>query len=201
MEVQDAGAALAREAARFAAMGWMRGTSGNLSVVLARDPLRLAVTASGKDKGELTAADVVVADADGHAAEPGGAKPSAEAALHTRIVELTGAGAVVHVHHLGSVIAATHAGTAGVRIEGLEMLKGIGRAAHDDVVLIPVVDNSQDMRELGDRVAKAYDPATPAVIIAHHGLYAWGRDLLQARHHTEIVAWVLDYIVQTGGNR
>jgi methylthioribulose-1-phosphate dehydratase len=197
MELDDAGAALAREAARFAAMGWMRGTSGNLSLVLTREPLRLAVTASGKDKGELNAADVVVADADGRAAEPGGAKPSAEAALHARIVELTGAGAVVHVHHLGSVIAADRA-PDGIRVEGLEMLKGIGRAAHDDIVVVPVVENSQDMRELGDRVAKAYDPATPAVIIARHGLYAWGRDLLQARHHTEIVAWVLDYLVESG---
>src|SRR3954468_14767078 len=56
-QLEAAGRALAAEAARFAAMGWMRGTSGNLSVVLDRDPLRLAVTVSGLDKGELTSAD------------------------------------------------------------------------------------------------------------------------------------------------
>jgi methylthioribulose-1-phosphate dehydratase len=198
IDVEQAGEALARESARFAALGWMRGTSGNLSIVLAADPLRLAVSASGRDKGELTADDVVVVDSLGRAVDDGAAKPSAEAALHARIAELTGAGAVVHVHHLGSVIAAERAST-GIRVEGLEMLKGIGRAAEGDEVHIPVIANSQDMRELGDRFAKAYEPATPAVVIARHGLYAWGRDLLQARHHTEIVAWVLDYLVQTGG--
>ena len=198
IDIETAGDLLARESARFAALGWMRGTSGNLSMVVDTDPLRLAVTASGKDKGDLSPTDVVIVDADGRGVTPNGPKPSAEAAFHARIVELTGAGAVVHVHHLGAVIAADRA-PAGIRIEGLEMLKGIGRAADDDVVTIPVIPNSQDMHELGDRLAKAYEAATPAVVISRHGLYAWGRDLTQARHHTEILAWVLDYIVSSGG--
>jgi methylthioribulose-1-phosphate dehydratase len=198
MDVGAAGDSLAREAARFAGMGWMRGTSGNLSVVIGTDPLRLVVTGSGKDKGELTSADVVVVDAEGRGVEPDGAKPSAEAAFHARVAELTGAGAVVHVHHLAAVIAADRF-PAGVRVQGLEMLKGIGRAAEADPVTIPVIPNSQDMQELGDRLAKSYEGATPAVIVARHGLYAWGRDLTQARHHTEIVAWLLDYVVQSGG--
>ncbi|MDT3438794.1 class II aldolase/adducin family protein [Pseudofrankia sp. BMG5.37] len=54
-------AALVAEAARFAGLGWMRATSGNLSVVLGREPLRLAVTGSGGDKGELTVRDIVEA--------------------------------------------------------------------------------------------------------------------------------------------
>ena len=198
MDIAAAGDALAREAARFAALGWMRGTSGNLSVVVDIDPLRIAVTASGKDKGELTATDAVIVDATGRGVAPGGPKPSAEAVFHARIIELTGARAVVHVHHPGAVIAADRF-PAGVRIEGLEMLKGIGRGAEDDVVTIPVIPNSQDMHELGDRLAKSYEAATPAVLIARHGLYVWGADLRQARHHTEIVAWVLDYVVQSGG--
>jgi len=69
--VSAAGDALAAAAARFASLGWMRGTSGNVSLVLSSDPLRLAVTASGRDKGELTAADVVVVDADGRAVAGG----------------------------------------------------------------------------------------------------------------------------------
>lgn len=199
-DAQAAAELLALESARFASFGWMRGTSGNLSIVLARDPLRLAVSASGKDKGELTAADVVVVDADGQRVEPDAPKPSAEARFHARIAELTGAGAVVHVHHLNSVVAAERS-PGGVTVEGLEMLKGIGRAADGDPVTIPVIENSQDMRELGDRFAKQYETTTPAVLIARHGLYAWGRDVLQARHHTEIVAWVLDYLIATGGPR
>ena len=194
----EAGDALARESARFAALGWMRGTSGNLSLVLDRAPLRLAVTASGKDKGELTAADMVVVDEAGQAVDPDAGRPSAEAAFHARIAALSGAGAVVHVHHLGAVVAADRAPN-GITVEGLEMLKGIGRKADGDPVTIPVVANSQDMIELGDRFAKVYDSGTPAVVIAKHGLYAWGDDMLQARHHTEIVTWVFDYLLHNGG--
>src|SRR5437867_5569542 len=43
-------AALGRE---FHARGWALGTSGNFSVVLTEVPLRLAITASGLDKGLL----------------------------------------------------------------------------------------------------------------------------------------------------
>ena len=90
-ELERAGAALAAESARFAGLGWMRGTSGNLSVTLRSDPLRLAVTASGRDKGLLRAEDVVVVDADG-AAVPDqprpGQRPSAEAGLHARIARV-----------------------------------------------------------------------------------------------------------------
>ena len=61
LPLEQAGQALAAESARYAAMGWMRGTSGNLSMTLGRDPLRLAVTASGRDKGELTSSDMPMA--------------------------------------------------------------------------------------------------------------------------------------------
>ena len=35
---------------------------------------------------------------------------------------------------------------------------------------------------------------------ATHGLYAWGTSLLNARHHTEIIEWILEFmtVVQPG---
>jgi methylthioribulose-1-phosphate dehydratase len=199
--LEQAGAALAAEAARFASFGWMRGTSGNLSLVLSRRPLRLAVTTSGKDKGELTAADITVVDADGRlvpdpqAALPS-AKPSAEAALHARIAQMTGANAVVHVHTIASVAAAQR-WPAGPVFADLEMLKGIGLPAHGEQVTIPVIANSQNMTELAERLEAARDPRVPATVVAEHGLYAWGVDLRQARHHTEIVQWLLELAIAT----
>ena len=212
--VRDAGAALSAEAARFASFGWMRGTSGNVSLVLSRDPLRLAVTVSARDKGELTGADVVVVDAKGSAVPIDGAArpasapavppapaappapsapsaPSAEAALHAHIASVTGAGAVVHVHTVAAVAAGWH-WPSGVELEGIEMLKGIGVPAEGVRVTIPVIPNSQDMRILGERFERARRPQVPAAIVASHGLYAWGSDLEQARHHTEIVEWLLE---------
>jgi methylthioribulose-1-phosphate dehydratase len=192
-----AGKDLAAEAARFAALGWMPGTSGNLSMVLSKVPLRLAVTSSGLDKGELTEADVVVVDQTGRLVEPDAARrPSAEAALHARIAALTGAGAVVHVHTVASV-AAGRRWPDGVPLENLEMLKGIGMPAEGTTVIVPVIANSQDMRELGGRVEQARQPGVPAVLVAGHGLYAWGADLLAARHHTEVIEWLLEYTLAT----
>ena len=189
LDLEEAGAVLAAESARFASFGWMRGTSGNLSVVLSRDPLRLAVTASGHDKGELTPADVVLVD--GRGAAVNGGKPSAEAELHARVATLTGAGAVVHVHTVASV-AMGHRHPGGIVFKDLEMLKGVGQPAHDVEVPLPVIANSQDMKVLGDRLEAARDPRMPAVVVAGHGLYVWGADPRQARHHTEVVEWLLE---------
>lgn len=98
-DLEQAGAVLAAEAARFASFGWMRGTSGNLSLLLSREPFRLAVTASGHDKGELAGEDVVLVDERGAAVS--GGRPSAEAELHARVALLTGADGVAR----GSAVA------------------------------------------------------------------------------------------------
>ncbi|MEU4802942.1 methylthioribulose 1-phosphate dehydratase [Actinosynnema sp. NPDC023587] len=192
------GAALAAECARYAAMGWMRGTSGNLSVVVDRDPLRLAVTVSGRDKGELTADDVVLVDAEGRTDDPVKV-PSAEAGLHGRIAAVSGAGAVVHVHALAPVVAAEH-WPGGVELRDLEMLKGFGRRAHDDVVVVPVVPNDQDMAVLGDAFEAGYRADVPALIVARHGVYVWGADLYQARHRLECLEWLVRFEVETRGD-
>jgi methylthioribulose-1-phosphate dehydratase len=194
VNLPEAGALLATECARYTAMGWMRGTSGNLSLRLADDPLRLAVTASGLDKGELTATDVVEIDASGNALSPG--VPSAEAGLHARIAAVSGAGAVIHVHVLAPVLAAER-WPDGVQLRDLEMLKGFGRQAHDDLVTVPVVPNSQDMKVLGDAFEAGYRADTPALIVARHGLYVWGRDLYQARHRAECLEWLTRFIIET----
>ncbi|MFB2586306.1 methylthioribulose 1-phosphate dehydratase [Herbiconiux liukaitaii] len=208
-----AGASLAAESARFAGLGWMPGTAGNLSVTLARDPLRLAVTASGLDKGELTSADIVLIDGDGEWVPDAPAddvtarlglarKPSAEAGLHARIAAVTGAGAVIHVHALAAVRAA-HAWPEGVVLHDLEMLKGIGHSAHGERVVLPVVQNHQDMRVLGDDFERVYLPRTrdvaevPALLVASHGIYAWGADLRQARWHLELTEALLQIALAT----
>lgn len=193
-----AGARMADTARLLAAHGWMRATSGNLSEVVAADPLRVTVTASGLDKAELTPDSVVVVDAAGLPVPVDGLapqKPSAEAALHAHIAAAAGAGAVVHVHALAAVVAG-RLWPQGVRMQGQEMQKALGRAA-DDEFLVPVIANSQDMSELADRFDDAYDPAIPGVVVADHGLYVWGRDLVQARHRTESLEWLLSFRVQT----
>ena len=199
MTLDDSGEVLAAEAKRFAARGWMMGTAGNLSVRLASEPLRFAITASGKDKGELSPEDVALAGPGGEpvadANRPKAPKPSAEAGLHARIYRLANPGAIFHVHTVSAVSVGAKYGAQGfVEVEGLEMLKGIGREAENDRVRIPIIANHQDMSVLGERFEKARDEKTPGVIVASHGLYAWGKDALQARHHVEIFEWLFQYL-------
>ncbi|MDF2048046.1 methylthioribulose 1-phosphate dehydratase [Microbacterium sp. Kw_RZR3] len=201
--VRAAGAALAAEASRFSGYGWMRGTSGNLSVVVDRDPLVLAVTASGLDKSELTDRDVVLIDAAGESLDPGDPRPpSAEAGLHAHIAARTGANAVFHVHAFDAVVAG-HRWPGGVEIRDMEMLKGIGHRAHDETVTIPVIRNHQDMTVEAAWFDEVYIPGTaevpevPALIVASHGIYAWGEDVAAARRHLEITEWLLRFAVAT----
>ncbi|WP_043361288.1 methylthioribulose 1-phosphate dehydratase [Microbacterium testaceum] len=201
--VRAAGAALAAEASRFSGYGWMRGTSGNLSVVVERDPLVLAVTASGLDKSELTDRDVVLIDGVGAAIDPSDTRPpSAEAGLHAHIAARTGANAVFHVHAFDAVVAG-HRWPGGVEIRDMEMLKGIGHRAHDETVTIPVIRNHQDMTVEAAWFDEVYRPATaeipevPALIVASHGIYAWGTDIAAARRHLEITEWLLRFAVAT----
>jgi methylthioribulose-1-phosphate dehydratase len=196
--VLEAGGRLAHESARLAALGWMRATSGNLSEVVSHDPLLLAITASGRDKGELRPIDIAVVDADGSAVHIDGldpVRPSAEAGLHAHIAAVTEAGSVCHVHTHSAVLAAAR-WPDGAVLRDLEMLKALNRGAQGDEVRVPVIANSQDMRELGRRFDAVYDHQAPAVLVAGHGSYVWGADVEQARHRTEALDWLLDTVLQ-----
>lgn len=202
-QIRAAGAVLANEASRFSGYGWMRGTAGNLSLVVQRDPLVLAVTASGLEKSELTDRDVVLVDEAGRGIDETDTRtPSAEAGLHAHIAARTGANAVFHVHAIDAVIAG-HRWPFGVELRDLEMLKGIGHRAEGESVVIPVIVNSQDMAVEASRFDEVYHPATaevaevPALIVAGHGMYAWGADAASARRHLEIAEWLLRFTVAT----
>src|SRR6185437_11799451 len=94
---------LAAVAKGFHARGWLLGTSGNLSAVVQREPLRIAMSASGVDKGELRAEQILSIDENARLVGQGG-KPSDESLLHIRIVKERGAGAVLHTHSVWNTI-------------------------------------------------------------------------------------------------
>lgn len=171
-------------------LGWMRGTSGNVSVRASQEPPRLLVSASGIAKHRTAVEHAVVTDDRGIAVDGQAHRPSAEAQVHAAIIAEVGAGAVVHVHAMASVLAASR-WPDGVIMRNIEQLKGLGRAAEGEDVRIPVVANSQDMNDLSERIRRALDPATPVVLVADHGMYVWGSDLEEAAHRTESADWLL----------
>jgi methylthioribulose-1-phosphate dehydratase len=161
------------------ARGWALGTSGNFSAVSNRDPLRLAITVSGVDKGHLSTEQIVEIDERGNVIR-GLGQPSAETNLHLTIVRARNAGAVLHTHSIWSTILSDAATDGGLAIEGYEMLKGLqGVTTHEHREWVPIVENSQDCRALAESFAEILRqrPATHAILLRRHGLYTWGADL------------------------
>lgn len=191
---------LADTARGFYSRGWIFGTSGNFSSVVSRDPLRLAITASGLDKGRLTRDGIVIVDENGTALN-NMPRASAEAALHVAIVRNRNASAVLHTHSVWStLLSERHGDAGGFAIEGYEMLKGLnGISTHDHAEWVPIIENSQDC----DALAKSIDavltelPNTHAFLLRRHGLYTWGKDLEEARRHIEILEFLMEVTGRT----
>ncbi len=185
----------------FYARGWVLGTSGNFSAVVSREPLRLVITSTGVDKGILTPAHFLEMDNAANVVR-GDGRPSAEALLHLAIVRGVGAGAVLHTHSVWStVLSGSHASQGGIALEGFEMLKGLeGVRTHKHREWLPILENSQDMIELGERVSRTLreSPGIHGFLLKEHGLYTWGADLQEAKRHVEILEFLMEVLVRSG---
>lgn len=198
-------AALAGELAEVGrqchARGWALGTSGNFSAVVRRDPLRLAITTSGVDKGLLAPGQIVEIDERGRVVQGSGA-PSAETALHLAIVRARGAGAVLHTHSIWSTIFSDRGDEPGLTIEGFEMLKGLdGVRTHEHREWLPIVENTQDWAGATPQIEALLreHPDAHGFLIRRHGLYTWGRDLAEAKRQIEILEFLFEVMGRKRG--
>lgn len=178
-------------ARELAVRGWTPSTSGNFSMRLS-DEL-MAITASGANKGRLCEADVIAVDLSGR---PVGTErlPSAETALHAALYRRADVGAVLHTHSPAQTVASIlHAADGRVRLRGYELLKALrGQHTHDATVDVPVVPNAQDTAALAAAADRAIAGADRwGYLIAGHGMYAWGRDIAEARRHLEAFDFML----------
>jgi methylthioribulose-1-phosphate dehydratase len=195
---------LAREIAEigrsFYSRGWVLGTSGNLSAVVRQDPLLLAITASGFDKGSLTPAQILEIDAEERVVR-GRFKPSREVAIHLAIIRARGAGAVFHTHSpWGTILSETHASDGGVELRGYEMLKGLeGVHSHEHAERLPILENSQNMKGIATEVADLLEkqPEIHGLLLRKHGLYTWGATPREAKRHVEIIEFLMEVLVRS----
>ena len=194
--------------------GWCDGTGGNFSCVLEREPLLVLMAPSGVDKGRVRPQELIVVDSDG-CVRCGSGRASAETLLHLAIVREAGAGAVLHTHSQSGTLlsqwswerrrrspqinstglgeAEIEDGVAYLEVRNLEMLKGIaGITTHQSEVRIPVLANDQDLERLSHRAVPHLNRAPAGLLIAGHGLYAWGQDLSEARRHLEILEFLME---------
>ena len=177
----------------LSALGWTPATSSNFSRRL--DDRHAAITVSGRDKGKLREADIMVVDFDGNAVGSDH-KPSAEALLHTQLYRrFPEIGCVLHTHSRAQTIASRlYAGAGHVHLEGYELLKAFtGNTTHEDEIDLPVLPNTQDMHTLAAQVDALLDhDCMWGYLIDGHGLYAWGRDMAEARRHLEAFEFLLN---------
>ncbi len=167
--------------------GWSPATGGNFSYRLTEQ--QACITQSGKDKGQLTQSDLMIIDAQAQAIDPPSAHPSAEALLHAKIyAHCPQAQVILHTHSVAATVLSMQCHNQALRFEGYEMQKTIqGIESHLSPLVIPVLDNDQDMHLL----SQAFIDQLPACQISHsflvqgHGLYVWGADVSSAKRHLE----------------
>jgi len=183
----------------FYRRGWTLGTSGNFSILLARKPLRICVTASGIEKSQLDETNFLELDDDAEILH-GFGKPSAETLLHLTMYRfLPRARTILHTHSVwGTILSDVYFENGAIAINGYEILKGLsGVESHEHRETVPIVENSQDHVALSHVVENVLRDSSNihGIYLRRHGLYAWGETVDQARRHIEI----LEHLFEVSG--
>ena len=129
--------------------GWVPATSGNFSVRLPNGTI--AITVSGKHKGQLELNDIMLIDAEANSLD--GKKPSAETVLHTSLYKhYSDIQSILHPHSLSATLISKLFKTE-VVLENYELLKAFaGITTHEARIVIPVFENDQDIPRLAKQV-------------------------------------------------
>ena len=176
---------------------WCEGTGGNFSVVVQHDPIHLLMAPSGVNKGRLEPAELVIVDEQNNVIE-GQGRASAETTLHLEIIRQLKCGAVLHTHSIEATVLSDHYARVGtIQLEGWEMLKGLkGITSHKTSIDIPIISNNQNIEELSQTVRPYLSKTIPGILVAGHGLYAWGDSLAEAQRHVEILEFLFSVLLQ-----
>ncbi|MDY6943919.1 MAG: methylthioribulose 1-phosphate dehydratase [Pseudomonadota bacterium] len=166
--------------------GLFPATGGNLS--LRTGPGDCLVTVSGRDKGRLTEDDFMAIGLSGVPLD-NTQKPSAETEVHLALYRADPeVGAVIHTHSVAATVLSRLVGEDVIVFTGYEMQKSIrGMRSHEQSLNLPVFDNTQDMPHLARQLERRWAELQGrcGFLVRGHGLYAWGRDVAEARRHVE----------------
>ena len=147
----------------------------------------------GQNQFRRTMLAHIVPQRDGKPVEAG-RKASYETLLHMQVYRRhADAGAVLHTHSTANTVLSRR--FERIVLSNYELLKVLpGAPDPQSHVAIPVFANDQDIARLSAAVDAhmVREPATPAYLIAGHGLYAWGGTVAQARHRVEAIEFMLE---------
>ena len=208
--------------AMFHARGWVPATGGNFSVRLSPEQVLITASGNHKGELApehflVATLDGKPLEADGDTVfvkqgvrEPSdwpapaptvpdtvsraSRKASYETLLHMQIYQrVPEAKAVLHVHTTANTLLSRK--FEQITLTNYELLKVLPGAPDPQAeVIIPVFANDQNIARLSETVDAhmVKVPATPAYLIAGHGLYAWGREVAEARHRVEAIEFMLE---------
>jgi methylthioribulose-1-phosphate dehydratase len=162
-------------------------TGGNFSIRWQEQAL--AISASGKDKSELTVDDFVVCDLNAKPIKDE-RRPSAETALHGMIYQMDPkAQCVLHTHSVPVTALSLYNKEAQKwSLTGYEMQKVIsGFTSHEQTLEVFIFDNDQDIPRLAQAVKEMWPQMhrAYAFMVRGHGLYTWGTSVEEAKRHME----------------
>lgn len=191
-------AELAETGREFYRRGWARGASGNFSILLARKPLRLCITAAGNEKGTLDETNFLELDDDAEILQ-GFGRPSDETLLHLSIYRLRPrARCILYSQTVwGSILSDRNFVDGSIVMQGHEVLKGLaGVETHEHTGRIPIVENSSDQIALSHVIENVLleNPAIHGIYIRRHGLYTWGETVEEARRNIEIFEFLFEFL-------
>lgn len=197
LQHKEAAAEMARIMQLFHQRGWSMATSANCSF-RPQGTNGFVVSRSGVDKAAFSESDFLEVLPSGIPG-PGyeGQLPSAETLIHALIYGVfPDARCILHTHSVAAtVVSLYHVASGAVRFQGYEMQKAIsGVGHHDTPVTLPVFHNSQDMALLCAEMSPILrnNSGCRGLLLAGHGLYAWGQNAFEAKRHVEAYEFLLD---------
>ena len=170
--------------------GWSWGTAGNFSLrghdgIVWQSP-------SGLNKGALDPKNFIAIDLETTTPiTPQSARPSQEMPVHLGIYRaVEDAMSVVHTHP-PALVELSRSGKDLV-FQGQEMQKHLGCHDHLQTLTVPVLRNPtpSEMPALTVDVAQFIRKGVPMVILATHGVYAWGKSPMEALSYVEAVEFL-----------
>ena len=180
----------------FYERGWARGASGNYSLLLARKPMRLCITAAGNEKGTLDETNFLEIDDDAEILQ-GFGRPSDETLLHLSIYRLRPkARCILYSQTVwGTMLSDKFFVDGSIAMQGYEVLKGLsGVASHEHKERLPIVENSQDQIALSHVIENVLLDGSNihGLFVRRHGLFAWGETVEDARRHIETFEFLFE---------
>ena len=194
---------------QFYRNGWATGTGGGVSIRVGGPQedrhYRVFVAPSGIQKEDMIGEDIFELDMDRNVVAPPKTPNLRQSACtplwYVVYKHRPSANCVIHTHSLNAQMATlldpTECAEA-LKITHLEMLKGVGNHAYDDILEVPIIDNRPSEDLLAEQLEQAIlkYPKCNAVLVRRHGLYAWGDSWEQAKTQCESFDYLFDTAIR-----